>query len=345
MKLTDFNITFAPLLIIKPMSHFPVSNSNLSTSHLGLFLQEKYPLSPDTHCRIIRAGVNHTYLVEDGADKFVFRVYSLNWRTEKEISEEIRLLTLLKEKNISVSFPIADKAGNYIQMLNAPEGDRPGVLFSYAKGEKLHSYPPETHYRIGALLGSIHLVTRNLPLDRMVYTPQVLLAEPLEQIKKFLSTDTPEWAFLESARDYITDQLARADTTQLRQGVVHLDIWFDNLNISKEGDVTLFDFDFCGNGWLCLDLAYYILQVHNMEKEEGERKSKTDHFLQGYESVVSITDEERRLVPMLGVCLYIFYLGVQCRRFDNWSNSFLSESYLKRYINVLIKKYYDLYLN
>jgi len=325
------------------MGHFPVSNSNLSASHLGLFLQEKYRLSPDTHCRILRAGVNHTYLAEDGADKFVFRVYSLNWRMEKEILEEIRLLTLLKKKDIPVSYPIADKAGNYIQVLNAPEGDRPGVLFSYAKGEKLHSYPPEIHHRIGVVLGRMHSVTRGLPLDRVVYTPQILLTEPLEQIRKFLSTDTPEWAFLESARDYITDQLTNADTAQLRRGVVHLDIWFDNLNISKDGQPTLFDFDFAGNGWLCLDLAYYILQVHNLEREEGERKLKMDHFLQGYESIVKITDEERRLLPMLGVCLYIFYLGTQCRRFDNWSNSFLSESYLKRYINVLIKKYYDLY--
>ena len=327
------------------MSHFPVSNSNLSASHLGLFLQDKYRLSPDTHCRIIRAGVNDTYIIEDGADKFAFRLYSLNWRTEKEIAEEIRLLVLLKEKKIPVSYPIPDKTGNYIQWLNAPEGDRPGVLFSYAKGEKLHHYSPEIHYRIGVVLGRMHSVTQDLPFGRVVYTPRILLAESLEQIKKFLSTDTPEWRFLESAGDHITAQLTAADTTQLRRGVVHLDMWFDNFNIGDQQEITLFDFDFCGNGWLCLDLAYYILQVYNLEKEEDERKLKMDHFLQGYESVVPITEEERRLVPMLGVCLYIFYLGVQCRRFDNWSNSFLSEHYLKRYINMLIKKYYDLYIN
>jgi Ser/Thr protein kinase RdoA (MazF antagonist) len=325
------------------MTHFPVSNSNLSAYHLGLFLQKKYPFSPDIHCRIIRAGVNHTYLVEDGTDKFVFRVYSLHWRTEQEISEEIRLLNLLKEKEIPVSYPIADKEGNYIQELNAPEGDRPGVLFSYAKGEKLRSYPPEIHYRIGAVMGKLHTVTRDLPLEKLVYTPQILLAEPMEQIKKYLSTDSPEWAFLESTRDAITAQLTKADASQLRRGAVHLDIWFDNLNISKEGEPTLFDFDFCGNGWLALDPAYYILQLHNIERDEKERNLKIDHFWQGYESIVTTTDEERRLIPMLGVCIYFFYLGVQCRRYDNWSNSFLSEDYLKRFINDLIKKYCDLY--
>jgi Ser/Thr protein kinase RdoA (MazF antagonist) len=270
-------------------------------------------------------------------------VYSLNWRTETEIAEEIRFLTLLRENDIPVSYPIADKAGTYIQVLPAPEGDRSGVLFSYAKGEKKHSYSAEMNFRIGVVLGKLHVVTRDLPLDRVVYTPEVLLAEPMEQIKKFLSTDTPEWAFMESARDNITAQLGQADATRLRRGAVHLDIWFDNLNISREGEVTLFDFDFCGNGLLCLDPAYYILQLHNIEREENERTLKVDHFLKGYESVTPLTDEERRLIPMLGICIYFFYLGVQCRRYDNWSNSFLSEDYLKRFINNLIKKYYDLY--
>ena len=326
------------------MNHFPVYHSNLSASHLGLFLQDLYSLSPDTRCRIIRAGVNHTYLVEDGADKFVFRVYSLNWRTEKEIKEELRFLTLLKEREIPVSYPIADKAGNTIQVLPAPEGDRPGVLFSYAEGEKIHSYSREMNYRIGVVMGNLHAVTRDLPLDRVVYTPEVLLAEPMEQLKKFLSTASPEWAFMESARDYMIAQLKGADSSQLRRGAVHLDIWFDNLNISKQGEVTLFDFDFCGNGWLGLDPAYYILQLHNIERDEQERKLKVESFLQGYESVTHLTQEERRLLPVMGLSIYFFYLGsVQCRRFENWSNSFLSEDYLKRFINNLIKKYYDLY--
>lgn len=326
------------------MAYFPVSNSNLSATHLGLFICEKYDHAAGTRCRFIRAGVNDTYLVEDAADRFVFRVYSLNWRTEKEISEEIRLLGLLREKNIPVAYPIADRAGNMIQVLNAPEGDRFGVLFSYAKGEKLPIYSPAIHEQIGVVLGKLHAATRDLPLERVVYTPHVLLAEPMEQIKKFLAADTPEWAFLESARDFITGQLLRADDSRLRRGAVHLDLWYDNFNISQEGDATLFDFDFCGNGWLCLDLAYYVLQLTNLEKEESERALKLESFWRGYESVVPITEEERRLIPMLGVSLYIFYLGVQCRRYENWSNSFLNESYLKRFINVLVKKYYDLYV-
>jgi Ser/Thr protein kinase RdoA (MazF antagonist) len=113
-------------------------------------------------------------------------------------------------------------------------------------------------------------------------------------------------AWMVSAQQYLLDEIDKADVTQLRQGAVHLDIWFDNMNISNDGHITLFDFDFCGNGWLCYDIAYYILQLHSTEKEVCERDLKIESFLKGYESVTLITYEERRLVPILGVSLYFF---------------------------------------
>lgn len=62
------------------MTHFPVTNSNLSATHIELFLREKYSLRKDTKCQLIKAGINDTYLVTDNSGKFVFSVYSLNWR-------------------------------------------------------------------------------------------------------------------------------------------------------------------------------------------------------------------------------------------------------------------------
>jgi Ser/Thr protein kinase RdoA (MazF antagonist) len=325
------------------MDHFPVSSSHLSAVHLAPFMQKKYGFSTQTRCRFIKAGVNDTYLVEDGGDRFVFRVYSLNWRTRAEIAEEIRLIRLLESHGIAVSYPIPDGSGNYIQALNAPEGDRPGVLFSYASGEKQHRYPPEIHFKIGKLMAELHRVTQNLQLERVTYNSQTLLADAFEQIKPFLPEGAPERGFMESTLTRLLDLLQQERTNELRKGAVHLDIWFDNLNITAEGGITLFDFDCCGNGWLCLDLAYYILQLHSIEKDKQAHQQKLDSFWKGYESISPLPEAEKQLIPALGVCLYVFYLGLQCRRFENWSNSFLNESYVKRYISMLIKPYFELH--
>ncbi len=326
------------------MTHFPVTNSNLSAFDLGLFLQDKYSLSKNTVCRFIRAGINDTYLVTDNHDKFILRVYSLNWRTQEEIEEELKLLLELKENNIPVSYPLPDKKNNHIQTLNAPEGERFAVLFTYAKGEKAHNIAAEGHFQIGAIMARLHQVTINQKLKRTTYSSGVILIDPLKQVEKFLSSDSQEMAFMRSAQKYLLQEFSNANTSEIRQGIVHLDIWFDNLNITGNNEVTIFDFDFCGNGWLCLDISYYILQLHNIEKYEAkEYQPKIDSFINGYESVTKISGEEKRLIPLLGVSLYFFYLGVQCQRYDNWSNTFLSENYLKRFINGLVKKYYEIY--
>jgi Ser/Thr protein kinase RdoA (MazF antagonist) len=323
------------------MNQFPVISSTLSGLHLAILLQQNYGLGNDTTCRIIKAGVNHSYIVNDGDNKYVLRVYALNWRTETEIMEELKLLNLLKQHAISLSYPIADSTDNYIQKINAPEGTRYGVLFSFAEGDKLFNYSVDSHFAIGKLMGEIHKVTQNLTLDRTTYTPERLLVESFKEFKHFLPSDTEEMKFMASAQSFLLNELRNANTGMLRKGAVHLDIWFDNLNISKNGKITLFDFDFCGNGWLCLDIAYYILQVYSTEKDETERDLKVESFLKGYESVLEISEEEKRLIPVLGVSLYFFYLGVQCQRYDNWSNVFLNEAHLKRFIMLLVKKYYD----
>jgi Ser/Thr protein kinase RdoA (MazF antagonist) len=324
------------------MQHFPVSHSTLSPHHLAVFLKKAYALGNDTHCQLIKAGINHTYLVS-GAGKHVFRVYSLNWRSRKEIDEEISLLNKLKAAGIPVSFPIADKNGNYVQSLNAPEGERYGVMFSYAAGEKQHRHSPETHYHIGAILARMHQVTENMQVNRLTYTAEVLLKDSLNKLRKFLAGDTVEMQFMVSTGDRLLKELSAINGIGLRSGVVHLDYWFDNINVTAANEITFFDFDFCGNGWLCLDIAYYIMQLYNIGKYDSKEFLPTvQNFLKGYESVTPISAEEKRLIPLMGVSLYFFYLGVQCQRYDNWSNSFLTTDYLKRFINGLVKRYFEL---
>jgi len=323
------------------MHTFPVLSSTLSVTHLNQFLQENYGFGEASSCRLLRAGINHTYLVTDGTQKAVFRVYSLNWRTETEIREELRLLTLLQENGLPVSYPIPDEQGNYVQAFNAPEGKRFGVLFSFAGGEKQLTLSTETHYRIGEIMARFHQLTHNLTLQRPAYTTNRLLTDSVEKLKPFLAAETDEMTFMLSAQEYLRTEFANINEQEVRRGVVHLDIWFDNLNITSDGTITLFDFDFCGNGILALDIAYYILQIHSTEPDEADYHTKKNSFLLGYESITPISHEEKRLLPMLAESVYFFYVGVQCERFDNYSSIFLNDVYLKRFINLRLKRWFD----
>ena len=322
------------------MAHFPVTDSTLSASHLRSFLQDSYNVSPEATCRLVRTGINHSYVVTDGAVQFVFRIYSVNWRSKIEIAEEVRLLLHLNENDVPVSFPIADASGGFIQSFPAPEGLRYGVLFSFAHGEKQRVFSAETSYHIGVAMGRLHIVTQDYAVKRVTYNSQGLLLDPLNFTKAFFTQPSGEMTFVESATHFLVREFEKVDISQVRSGVVHLDIWFDNMHIDNSEKITFFDFDFFGNGWQCLDIAYFVLQLFNTNPDQDQFLLKLNQFMAGYETMSTISDEEKRILPMAGLGIWLFYLGVQCQRFDNWSNIFLGEEHLKRFI-AMIKKWCD----
>ena len=319
------------------MTTFPVTDSTLSAVHLAPIVQEKYGFSDNTQCKLFRTGINHTYMVSENETKYVLRVYSYNWRTETEINEELRLLLLLKEHDISVSYPIPDKSGNFLQQFYAPEGTRYAVLFSYAEGMKIRNISEETCFAIGTLMARIHKMTINRKLQRIDYNVQTLFQLPYQYATSFFSESIPEMKFLQAACEHLVTMFDGADSSTLRSGAVHLDMWYDNINITNDSIITVFDFDFCGNGWLLLDIAYFNLQLFNTEPDLKLFEKKSEAFFKGYEHIFPISDEEKELLPHAGLAIWIFYLGVQAQRFDNWSNIFLSENYLKHFIGVIRK--------
>ena len=323
------------------MITFPVTASTLSANDLGKFVQEKYGLDISFECKLFRTGINHTYFLSNGISKYVVRVYCHNWRSENEIQEELKLLNLLKDNNLSVSLPIPDKNRSLIQSINAPEGLRHLVVFSFAEGEKMRFMSNETCFEIGSLMASIHTLTENKNIDRANYNSNKLLNESYGQLSKYFSEKLPEMEYLKKIGKEITRTFDEMDLSDCSQGVVHLDIWYDNLSVNTENEITLFDFDNCGNGHLILDIGYFCKQLFFIESDKEQFESKVESFLNGYLSIKRISETEIKCIPEAGASVFVFYLGLQAQRFD-WSNIFLTKNYLKMYVG-RIKSWLDYY--
>lgn len=317
------------------IQEFPVINSTLSATKLGEILQHKYNLSENTECKLFRAAMNHVYLVTDNQHKYVFRVYTFDWRTKNDIAEELRLLIHLNENKAPISFPIVDNLMEYIQEFNAPEGKRFGVLFSFAEGAKSARFTAETSYCIGQALAKVHKETENFALNRITYNNKILLVDAIKRTREFFKNETDETIFLEKMAHYLEKEFNTVDEEQLRFGAVHLDVWFDNMHFDENDKVTLFDFDFCGNGWLCLDISYFLFQLFSTNLNENEYKVKATSFLKGYETTTKISEEEKRLLPLACLAIMTYYISMQCDRYDYWTNIFLNEDHLKRFVGNL----------
>ena len=324
------------------MTTFPATSSTLSAQALRSFAIDNYGLDENATCGLVKTGINHTYLVKSGEARYALRIYSCNWRTRTEVEEEVNLLNLLKERNISISYPISGKTGAYIYEINAPEGIRYAVLFSFAEGDKIRVMDEEKCENTGALTARIHEAASGITLQRTNYDTNVLLDISYGYVKGFFSEGLPEIKYIRDTCIEIKKIFAEGDMKNVRRGAVHLDIWYDNMSIKSKNEITIFDFDFCGNGWLILDIAYFCKQLFHIEADKEIYEQKVKAFLNGYQSVRKLTHTELYMAPYAAAALWIFYLGVQCKRFD-WSNVFLTENYLKMLFTPRIKSWLDYY--
>lgn len=314
------------------MKHANAISSIISTTFLEELIKDKFKFATKVTCKVIRIGINHTYLIQTVNEQFVLRVYTYEWRTETEIREELQLLIALKDY-IKISYPIPDLSGNDILKINAIEGERYAVLFAYAKGASIRNLPETLCFKLGVQMAKLHQLTINKSLQRKNYTPEVLVNSSYLLAKDFFSEMLEEVSYLKTAYEEISSQFLKAKTSQLRSGIVHLDIWSDNLKVDKDSNITLFDFDNCGNGYLFLDIGYTLMILFKEERDKTLYKQKIKKFYEGYESLCLISDEEKKLIPYGGLAIWLHYTGIHIKRFDDFSNSFFNKRFLKQWID------------
>jgi len=329
------------------METVPVISSIISPDYLASLAQKKYHFSGNVQCSILKTGINHTYLLSDGERKAIIRVYTHNWRSKSEISEELALLISISKSGISAAYPLKDHKDGLIQEIQAPEGNRFVCLFSFADGNKLRNFTNRACKNVGTLMAKFHLATENQALLRVKYDRDTLMELSYQHALRYFSKENKEMVYIRKLIDQSREVFDNVDDQQLRSGIVHMDLWYDNMNVNNRSKVTIFDFDFCGNGWQVLDIAYYLMQLFHTVQDKELLKEKITSFLAGYQENAEITREEIRLLREAGIAMWIFYLGVQSQRYADWSNLFLSENYLERFIGMLRSwlKYYDEHLH
>jgi Ser/Thr protein kinase RdoA (MazF antagonist) len=186
-------------------------------------------------------------------------------------------------------------------------------------------------------MAKIHTLTLNKTIDRISYNKKSLVELPYEHLKQFFPEKLPEMEYIKE----IERSFQNSDFDNIQNGIVHMDIWYDNMAVTNEKEITIFDFDFCGNGWQILDVGYFCKQLFFIESDKKQYELKVQNFLRGYLKIKELSDKELQLIPKAGASIFVFYLGIQAQRFD-WSNIFLSENYLKMFVG-RIKSWIDYY--
>ena len=239
----------------------------------------------------IAEGVeNSNFLVVTESGQFILTLY------EKRVAAEdlpffLGLMEHLAAKGITCPTPVHDREGEALKRL----AGRPAAMVTFLAGMWVRRPRAEHCAAVGAALAQLHLAGADFTIRRKNALTVDGWRPLYEQCGGRADTVKLGLAAL------IEDELAEADRswpTDLPRGVIHADLFPDNVFFLSNKLSGLIDFYFACNDMLAYDIAV-CLNAWCFEIDGSLNVTKARALLTGYTSVRPLSEAEIDALPML----------------------------------------------
>ncbi|MBV9511283.1 MAG: homoserine kinase [Caulobacteraceae bacterium] len=239
----------------------------------------------------IAEGVsNSNYLLETTAGRYILTVYEQRVNAA-ELPYFLGLMRWLAEHGFPSATPILDRLG---EMLTRVRG-KPCAIVGFMPGMSVRR-PGAVHCRqLGAGLSWLHEAARGYPGHRVNDLGQAFWAGMFAPLKGEAESLKPGLA---QVIDLDLAALEAAWPRELPSGVIHADLFPDNVFFRDGAFAAAIDFYFACNDLLAYDLAV-CLNAWCFEPDGGFNVTLARAMIAGYQSRRPLEAAERRALPVL----------------------------------------------
>ena len=264
--------------------------TDITEDDLRNFLTQ-YDVGSLTSYKGIAEGVeNSNFLLHTTKDPLILTLYEK--RVEKsDLPFFLGLMQHLAAKGLSCPLPLPRRDGELLGELSG----RPAALISFLEGMWLRK-PEAKHCReVGKALAAMHLAGEGFEIKR----PNALSVEGWKVLwdKSEARADEVEKGLKDEIRPEI-DYLAAHWPKDLPAGVIHADLFQDNVFFLGDELSGLIDFYFACNDLLAYDVSI-CLNAWCFEKDGAYNVTKGKALLEGYRSVRPLSEAELEALPLL----------------------------------------------
>ena len=260
--------------------------TSVSQSELKTFLKN-YELGELESFQGISAGIENTnYFVTTSQGQFVLTLFEI-LKTE-ELPFYLELMAFLNEHEVPSAHPIADKTQNYVHALNG----KPATLMQRLPGRSVLEPGVEHCAAIGAALARLHVAGESFTLHQENFRGVEWRNNTGQQLLPLLSDDDAGMLQAELALH------AEQDYQALPQGVIHADLFRDNVLFVDNELSGLLDFYNACNDSLLYDLAITLNDwcIRSGGELDFERAQSLCH---AYNAIRSVTLHEKAAWPLI----------------------------------------------
>ena len=275
--------------------------TNVSEADLTAWLGD-YSLGQLLELQGIASGIENTnYFVTTSNGRFVLTLFEI--LGADELPFYLNLMAHLARHGIPCPNPVANRSNQFLGTLNG----KPACIVSRLSGKSTTTPNDLQCAAIGAMLGQMHIAGQSF--SQVMPNPRgaAWRAETARRVRPFL--DAQQMVLLESE----VALHAQQNWTSLPQGVIHADLFRDNVLLENDRIGGLIDFYFACSDALLYDVAITVNDWCTHTDGTLDR-TKTRIFLRAYHAVRPLLDSEHRAWPlMLRVAALRFWLS---RLFD-----------------------------
>ena len=257
------------------------------------YINRKFQIEKIIHFKGIKQGIENTnYLLRSKNKKFILTIFEKRV-SQKEIPFFMKLMDKLSNSKMSCPKPQKDKSGSYLIKIKK----KTACIVSFIKGKDKKSLNLKNCYDIGKMVAEMHLSTKKINLFRKNSMGIKYLNPLLNSIKfkskKFIKIEK----FLKTNFKDIKMKWPK----KLPSGIIHGDLFIDNIFFNKNKISGIIDFYFAANDYFMYEIAICVNALC-FDKKKSKflvNKMKVKNLIKGYESIRKLSIKEKKSLNIL----------------------------------------------
>ena len=256
-------------------------------------INRKFKIEKITSFSGIKKGIENTnYLLKTKNKKFILTIFEKRVLT-KEIPFFMKLMEALNKSNISCPKPLKNMEGTFLIKLK----NKTACIVSFLDGRDKIKLNLKNCYEVGRIVAKMHKVTKTIKISRK----NSMSIKKLNPLLKSINFKSQKFFNLEKFLINNLKDIKRNWPSKLPNGIIHGDLFIDNIFFNKNKLSGIIDFYFAANDMYMYEIAICINALCFDQKNSKFKinKQKIKELIKGYESILKISLKEKKSLNIL----------------------------------------------
>jgi len=257
-------------------------------------IEKKYNLGKIIHFKGIKKGIENTnYLLKTKNKKFILTLFEKRVQ-KKDLPFFMNLMDKLSKYKINCPKPQRNKKGSFLIKIK----NKTGSIVSFVEGKDKLKLNPKNCHEIGKNIAKLHRVSKKIKLYRKNSLSLKEWSKLLNKIGNKSKIISPN---LNSLMKNSFLQIKNKWPKNLPYGIIHADLFIDNIFFKKNKFHGYIDFYFACNDFLMYEIAICINALC-FDKKNNKflfNKKKSTNLIRGYSKIRKFSVKEKKSLNIL----------------------------------------------